>query len=288
MNRKIEKILVTIDFSEPSLNALDTAAAIAKNNKAALLILHVQDDIFKFMKVSALTTTSVTNNSFSILTALAGDIQAKTGIVPRVIEESGHTTEVILKTALNNRCDLIVMGTYGASGYRSGYIGTTAYSVVKFTPCPVLLIPGSRKWNAFKKPLFPIRSGITLLRHFYIIRQFTDHQGTLDILALADTGRNAKTENLDEIVADLQDRLSADTITTSLTRTNTGPVFQNTLSQAEISKSDLIIITPTIDVTTKQFYIGPNTHAIVNNSKVPVLIINKVNIYTYVNPAQPA
>ena len=283
MNNKLEKVLVAIDFSEPSLNALETAAAIAQKNKADILIIYVQDNLFKFMGAGSMVINSVTNNSFSILTAL--DIQTKAGITPKIIEESGHPTEVILKTVIDERCDLVVMGTYGASGYRNGYIGSMAYSLVKFTPCPVLLVPSERKWLSFTKPLFPIRSGITLLRHFDIIRQFAGHAAIVDVFALSEPGRDSKVEQLEEIVADLERRLSADKIIPRVERNTTGSVARKVLLQIDNCKSDLVIITPAIDVSAKQFYIGPNMHYIINNSKVPVLIINRVNIYAYMNPA---
>lgn len=283
MNNKIEKILVATDFSEPSLNALETAAAIARKNRSEMVIVHVQETTFSFMNVSPLAINSVVNNSFSILTALAADIRVKTGIAPEIIEETGYPTEVILKTALHLSCDAIVIGTYGASGYRSGYIGTTAYSVIKFSSCPVLLVPPGRKRDLFNRPLFPIRSGITLLRHFDMIPQFAGEHANLDILAVSHLDGNNKMENLEEIVANLEKQALSNGITPWIIRNTTAPVFQNVLTQADTCKSDLVIITPTIDVSTKQFYIGPNTHYIIHNSKVPVLVINKVNIYAYAN-----
>ena len=86
-DKKINRILVAIDFSEPSFNALETAACIAEKCGATLYLIHVQDNIFDFMGVSSLTMNSVANNSSSILTALATDIQRKSGIKPVIIEE---------------------------------------------------------------------------------------------------------------------------------------------------------------------------------------------------------
>src|SRR5687767_5884246 len=211
MTNKINRILVPIDFSEPSFTALETAGCIAEKCGATLYLVQVQDNIFDFMWVSSLSLTSVANNSSSILTALATDIHRKSGIKPVIIEEAGYVTEVIIKTAIKYRCNLITMGTYGASGYRSGYIGTTAYSTVKFAPCPVLLIPPG-KWTTFRQPLFPVRPVSSALRYYDILRNFLEDNSNLTILGLYNLESDS-VEDLNGLVSEIEGRLTAKKIT---------------------------------------------------------------------------
>lgn len=278
MNNTTKKILVAIDFSEPSFNALETATSLAEKSDAILYLVHVQDNIFSFIGISSLTINSVANNSSSILTALASDIQRKSGIKPVIIEETGYVTETIVKTAVQYKCDLIVMGTYGASGYRSGYIGTTAYSTIKFSPCPVLLIPAGKKWNSFSKPLFPVRPVTTALRHYDIVRNFLEDNSILAVLGLYHYEQDTA-EDLNELITEMEDKLVVNKITAKTVWGSESSISKNILAQAEKMNADLIIVTPAIDVSGKTFYIGPNTHSIIHNGKVPVLIINKVNVY---------
>jgi nucleotide-binding universal stress UspA family protein len=285
MYHKINKILIALDFSEPSFNALETAACMAKKFDASLYIIHVQDNIFQFMGVNALTVNSVANNSSSIMTALSNDIYRKHGIKPAIIEEGGYATEVILKNAVNHCCDLIILGAYGASGYRNGYIGTTAYSVIKFAPCPVLLIPNGKKWTSFRNPLFPVRPVITTLRHYDTIRNFLEEQSTLSILGLSPSGQEGNMRDLNNLITEIKGKLTMDKISTQVHWNSENSISHTILSQADKNRSDLLIITPAIDVSTKSFYIGPNTHYIVNNAKVPILLINKVNIYALAKPS---
>jgi nucleotide-binding universal stress UspA family protein len=277
MTNKINRILVPIDFSEPSFTALETAGCIAEKCGATLYLVHVQDNIFDFMGVSSLSMTSVANNSSSILTALATDIHRKSGIKPVIIEEAGYVTEVIIKTAIKYRCDLITMGTYGASGYRSGYIGTTAYSTVKFAPCPVLLIPPG-KWTSFRRPLFPVRPVSTALRYYDILRNFLEDNSNLTILGLYNLESDS-VEDLNGLVSEIEGRLTAKKITAKTVWGTENSIAKNILQQSERTNADLVIITPATDVSPKTFYIGPNTHDIIHNAKTPVLVINKVNVY---------
>jgi nucleotide-binding universal stress UspA family protein len=278
MINKLKKILAAIDFSEPSFNALETAACLAEKSEAALYIVHVRDNIFDFMGINSLTINSVANNSSSILTALANDIQRKSGIKPVIIEETGYATEAIVKTAVKYKCDLIVMGTYGASGYRNNYIGTTAYSTVKFGPCPILLIPAGKKWTSFRNPLFPVRPVTTALRHYDIIRNFLEDNSTLAVLGLYHSEQDT-VDDLNELIAEMEGKLIVNKITAKTVLGSESSISKNILSQADRIYSDLIIVTQAIDVSAKTFYIGPNTHVIIHNGKVPVLVINKVNVY---------
>jgi nucleotide-binding universal stress UspA family protein len=282
MRKKIEKILVAIDFSEPSFNGLETATCLAEKNGAVLHIIHVQDNVFHFMGVSSFTINSVANNASSILTALATDIQKKTGVKAIIIEETGYATEIIVKTAVKHKCDLIVMGTYGASGFRDGYIGTTAYTVVKFGPCPILLIPAGKKWTSFRKPLFPVRPVMTALRHYDIIRNFLEDNSTLAVLGLYHTEEDT-VKDLNELVTEMEGKLIVNKITAKTVWGKESSISNNILAQADRANSDLIIVTPAIDVSAKAFYIGPNTHNIIHNGKIPILAINKVNVYALAN-----
>jgi nucleotide-binding universal stress UspA family protein len=277
MNKTINRILVPIDFSEPSFTALETAACIAEKCGATLYLIHIQDNIFDFMGVSSLTMSSVANNSSSILTALATDIHRKSGIKPMIIEETGYVTEVIIKMAIKYRCDLITMGTYGASGYRNGYIGTTAYSTVKFAPCPVLLVPPG-KWISFRRPLFPVRPVSTALRYYDILRNFLEDNSNLTVLGLYNLESDS-VEDLNGLVAEIEGRLTAKKMTAKTVWGSESSIAKNILQQSEKTNADLVIITPATDVSAKTFYIGPNTHEIIHNAKTPVLVINKVNVY---------
>ena len=70
------------------------------------------------------------------------DAAAKTGV-----KALGHVTfsedveEQILKEALVQRVDLILVRSRGASGIMKALLGSTAGEVLKAAPCPVLVAP---------------------------------------------------------------------------------------------------------------------------------------------------
>ncbi len=68
------------------------------------------------------------------------DAKDQTFITDEVLIKNGTPAEVIVETAQENNCDLIVMGIYGHSTLRDVLVGSTAKWVIKNSPIPVLVI----------------------------------------------------------------------------------------------------------------------------------------------------
>jgi nucleotide-binding universal stress UspA family protein len=273
MNYEIKKILVPVDLGEASLNALETAAEIAKRKNASLHVLNVFDDTLDFY-ASTNGQPSFSGNSKYILTALVHSIQRSHGIEPEIDFEKGVVPKSILKTAFTRQFDLIILGTHGESGYRNNYIGSTAYTVVKYSDCPVLLIPPTKKISTFKKALFPIRPAINALAAYNVLCHFLSAGSKLEIAGLAHTSQE-KTKLLDSLVNEIQDKLITDKISPHTSWLLGNGVAENISDAINQLKSDLLVITSAIDITTKSFFVGPHTQDIINTTRIPVLCIKK-------------
>ena len=62
------------------------------------------------------------------------------GIRIEKILKSGHIAEEILKTAREGNFDLIVTGARGLSKVREIMLGSVSYTLVRHSPCPVLIV----------------------------------------------------------------------------------------------------------------------------------------------------
>ena len=273
MNYDIKKILVPVDLSEASFNALDTAAEIAKRKNASLHILNIVDDSLEFYgKKDGPALFSA--NSENILAALVNSIQRGHGISPEIHSEKGVVPKLILKTAFTQQFDLIILGTHGESGYRNSHIGSTAYLVVKYSDCPVLLIPPTKKISTFKRVLFPIRPVKSALFAYSILCHFLSAGTKLEIAGLAHESKE-KTKLLDSLVNEIHDKLSTNRISVHTSWLLGNCVAQNISAAIEQLKSDLLVVTSALDITPKSFFIGPHTQDIINSTRIPVLCIKK-------------
>jgi nucleotide-binding universal stress UspA family protein len=275
----ISHILIPIDFSESSFNAFESAVAIAEMNNASVTIIHVQDNTFE----SDLSNTSagykIDDNSGDILNALADAVQSKLGKVPRVILGEGPISATIVNAAGKYSCDLIVMGTHGASGFREMFIGTNTYKVIKYASCPVLIIPTKKKFKEFRNVFFPLKPLPGAFKRYDLVRcmRSKNEETSLQILCLSSIKDEDDEQLIEYLVDELKERLNGEPTKIHTQYSFGSNIAEKVLKAADEVRADLILLTPSIDITNKQFFIGPYTQRILHHSKTPVLIVKRTN-----------
>ena len=182
-----------LDFSETSLNALETAIAIAKQQNARITLLNVVDSSFMFgfkgvYYISEKTINSMVDVSTRMLNPLLKKLKEEHKLNCASVIKVGLVPQSIIRTASDNDVDMIIMGSHGASGIREFFIGSTAQKVIKISSCPVLTIPSSQKWSNFKKVLFPIRPIKGAIEKYGFLKKIiANTKASIDILILAST-----------------------------------------------------------------------------------------------------
>jgi nucleotide-binding universal stress UspA family protein len=149
----MKKILVPTDFSEQADNALQVAAAIAAKNGAEIHLLHVLDVSlgggFGFNTMGEPTSTSMMDQVYilqliDITKKRLADIAQNLKVAPNVnvsaVVQTGHIFGSISVYADEEKFDLIVMGTKGASGLKELLVGSNTERVVRNASCPVLSV----------------------------------------------------------------------------------------------------------------------------------------------------
>jgi nucleotide-binding universal stress UspA family protein len=144
-----KKILVPVDFSEPSTRALDAAADLAKDYGAALTIVHVYEPLaIAVPEGYQLFTEDQLNRMFEELQRELAEQQRRAELAgaPRVDTELLHGFAVTEIQNFAQQCnfDLIVMGTHGRRGLSHAFLGSVAERVVRLAPCPVLTVRAPR------------------------------------------------------------------------------------------------------------------------------------------------
>ncbi len=156
---RLTRILVPVDFSEPSLNALAYACGLAKRFGATLTVLHVVEPVYvaePYMGVAPEVGRFLDEeirNAKTILTRIEAD-RRKQGLRVRSLVVAGPPALLIVDTARDTGADLIVMGTHGRTGLAHAFIGSVAEKVVRTARCPVLTVRAAgRKQPAARRRL---------------------------------------------------------------------------------------------------------------------------------------
>ena len=143
------RILVPVDGSPTSNRGLKEALALAKDQKAAVRLVHVVDESMAIgFAESGLDLQPMLDglrtNGARLLERLR-KAAAKAGVrAESQLYESmaGPAATTILRDARKWRADLIVMGTHGRRGIRRVVLGSDAEHVLREATVPVLLVRG--------------------------------------------------------------------------------------------------------------------------------------------------
>ncbi|MEP7323164.1 MAG: universal stress protein [Saprospiraceae bacterium] len=276
---EIKRVLVPIDFSEVSLNALESAIAICKIQLSTLTLIHIVENNFMlFSQELSGLNGNILSDLMKIaedqLSKLAKKIRVKHDIVVNHIVQPGNPADETCMFAVQKQSDLIVIATHGTSGFREFFLGSNAYRVVKNAPCPVLTIPGKSSWTEFRNILFPIRMVPNAFEKYDVVRPIIRRNNSSLLIAgfiqlKFPTGFVEMKEKVDHYKNIV---LRDDVICRSEVHTCDN-VAKKVLSISEIERPDLIVITATLDEKLKDFFIGPYTQTIVNHAHFPVLSI---------------
>jgi len=158
---KIERILVPLDFSPASMEALDYAVSVAKQFRAVIHLVHVcpPDEASSVPGAGHLLLQSA--EAIELLN------EELTGIHRKRVEpfrpenchvRSGRPYQAIINLAREIDADLIVLSTRGYSGLKHLLLGSTAERVVRGAPCPVLIARKRKQKSKAADKTFTVRT----------------------------------------------------------------------------------------------------------------------------------
>ena len=145
---RLRRILHPSDFSRASGAAFARALAMAKADRAQLLLVHVlappvpiAGEGYISPKVYDDLEASARKYGQKHLSALQAKAR-KAGVRTATLLREGIAHEQIIRAARSKKADLIVIGTHGRTGLAKFFLGSIASRVVAGASCPVLTVRG--------------------------------------------------------------------------------------------------------------------------------------------------
>ena len=149
----IQHVMAALDFSSPSLDAVEYAIQVANHFGAKMTLIHVLEPIYYG---GPLELQSVEpqwqkwahwRDQLDRLAKLVSSF----GLATEALLRGGVPADSLIESATKQGCDLIVMGTHGRRGWARLRFGSVAEAVLRQAPCPVLTVkspkfePGHRR-----------------------------------------------------------------------------------------------------------------------------------------------
>ena len=161
---EFKKILVPIDFSSYSDEAVNYAAIISKKFEAEFILMHVIESL-PYTVTDTLRLIEHRRALETIAKSLLDNLSKKlreTKVAVRTFLVSGAAYHEILKKSQREKVDLIVMGTHGRTGLEHLLLGSVAEKVVRLSSCPVLTVRLPRTKVKIKPSNRLKKRGVTL------------------------------------------------------------------------------------------------------------------------------
>jgi nucleotide-binding universal stress UspA family protein len=158
----MKKILVPIDFSERSSEALDFAIEFNQKLKGKIILMHaiviptntfISSGEIDLNHMQSFYQAEYIKGTHNRLEEWAERI-GKAGQKYTTQLKYGHPFEKVTELITNEKVDWIVIGSNGASGIKEVFIGSLTERVIRHATCPVITIKGKSSLAKMKSMVF--------------------------------------------------------------------------------------------------------------------------------------
>ena len=142
MTKIFDKILIATDGSDNSKAAVEKGLMIARQCESAVYVVYVID--MSTLSAAPLVTPAAVDvfhqlevegkNTVERVKTMANDLNVKTFVI------SGRPAHKITEFAVENKVDLIVIGSHGTGGIERMLLGSVADKVIRTANQPVLVV----------------------------------------------------------------------------------------------------------------------------------------------------
>lgn len=270
---KNNEIIVGIDFSECSINALKHALTIAEKTNYNVLMVWVNkpDNTKAIFLTEPDKIEEIVKKQFERLIQKYS-CKLNNNSLTYVIK-TGKVYQVISKLAEEDNASLIIVGTHGSSGFEEFWVGSDALKIVTASTCPVITIRlAINAKNNLKKIVLPIDSSLSTRQKLPFtsrLARFLDAE--IYVLGIYSTKVKDVRSIVDGYVNQVSKYLENNKIkynTTSIEADNIADVI---MDYSKKINANLISIMDVSELTTSNLWLGSFSQQMINHSPIPIL-----------------
>jgi nucleotide-binding universal stress UspA family protein len=140
MANPFRKILCPVDFDDNSMQALDTAANLARENDATVFVLHVVPMVLAPTGMPIYVDLYKGQEETARTKLLEVARKQLAGVKYELLIHTGEPAGTILSAEKKIGADVVVMATHGRRGFKRFFLGSIAELVLRESTCPVLTV----------------------------------------------------------------------------------------------------------------------------------------------------
>jgi nucleotide-binding universal stress UspA family protein len=273
----MKNILVPIDFSDASFNAVSYAAFLANAFDAGLLLVHVYsgtsaiDDRPDTKVYDSYEELEAANEK--LLKSEMERITEKFTVKIKTLLQKGNAVSVINEVAEENDSDIIVMGMKG-KGESNSIFGSTTTSMINKTSIPLLVIPKNASYQTINSiTLASDFNDEKLLSHFSILEKLmTKFDPFIQVLNVQKKDSNLTAEM---IAGKMSTGLLWDKYNHSFNVIEEDNIEEGINKFLGKRPSDLLIMVARKRNFITQFFEASHTKKMIHQTKIPLLVLHE-------------
>jgi len=265
----MNKIVVPVDFSDDSVNALEYAIEFANRTDSDIIMVYVvKTSRFDFMRgVEAV--------------ASKGDFEEYIARYQERIKgkltwevKKGSIAQEIISLATSVNAWLIIMGSHGVSGLMENWIGSDAFKVVSHSKCPVLTVRGDYTSRDIKNIVMPIDNSYASRHKIPATEDVAKiFNATVNILGTLPKDDKEEEFRIKKFVHQSEEVLHKHHVKATVSFTSGNNIAKLTIDHAVATKADLIAIMTDADDDLSKMLLGGYAQYMVHHSPLPILSV---------------
>ncbi|MBC7382974.1 MAG: universal stress protein [Bacteroidia bacterium] len=274
-------ILVPTDYSPEAKNALHYAYQFALYTNSNLVLYHAMPAIVPVTEMPFESYYLDEDEEQQMLLDTYTNFISGLGLNPvkvqvkALVDMQTQITTGIKEAFEKSNCDLVIMGTHGASGFRKVFLGSTTAKLISNAIFPVIAIPGTYKFAPvyhliYASDLQELNDELAVLIPFAEV-----FHAVLEVIYFDYAGPESEKLMMDAETYILS--LSYKNITLSIKKGNLQlNLAENLRKHINYNNTQLLIMYRGSHTWVDNLFMGSNSQKMVLESGLPVLILQKI------------
>jgi nucleotide-binding universal stress UspA family protein len=279
MNSTTGNILVPIDFTEQSFEALRQSYNLAKLSGSKITLLHIireNNSIWNLFSPKEKEETVVKLKTK--LDEFAELISNKELVFIETMIVKGKVLDKILSISREISASFIVIASNNTDKFVSKVVGSTALRIVKEAECPVIIIKGDDHRNGCDNIILPLDlSKETKQKVAYAINFAKLFNSKINVVSLITTSDEYTVNRIEDQIQKVKREVVANGVECStdlIYSSNKNEEFvKNLLKYSDEILADLIVIMTQQENEIREYFIGSLAREIIAKSNIPVMTI---------------
>ncbi len=272
----MKQIIVATDFSRCSIHALEYAINMANKIKANILLVWVDNtrsDESVYPGIPGDSRKEITDNFEEIIAKYSP--QLNQGEITFKIRKGKVHVEVANQAKYSDAM-LVVAGTHGVTGFEEFWIGSNAYRIVTYAPCPVVTVRTNYEFSQeLSKIVVPIDSSLETRQKLTFTTKIARYfNSEMHVLSLYSTSIKAVRQKVDNYTMQVKKYLEKENVNFVIETVDAENITNSTINYAKEINADIIAIMTEQETTTANLFLGAYAQQMVNHSPIPVLSIH--------------